>query len=426
MLLLLLLSLAPVAQGWVIVPVKRVSVLRSSPIQSPPKDHDNERPDYWKPRDVDESILGEGTNRPGAIIETEEQLETKERIMEEIDAGERKVPRFFKEYGELIQDEEAEWDTDDPEAIDMATLGTWTIQDLRSKYPYEFDPTDPNEVDPNAHEMARTDVRYLKETEKDDDGVEVGYNPIFGPSNPFDERTLVGTTDSYMIDPKTRDDTLLQPLFPDPDDLENDLNENVATFRKSLDIIESYIDPFLEAPVPQNVAKWHGYPERTNFEPKNSTNNLFTDNPTDFDSMTPYDARTKAVEMANSKNAEWLPSHVSDDWHAGQRAPYESYGTLVGTLRSAPLNDEAVSRIQPVLNILGDCAVLLSIDEENSIYRFHYYGLMKNKFGMERWAETLMEDCGVSVGNVIFETGFRKRDHAYDGGDKYCNGPRPF
>ena len=40
----------------------------------------------------------------------------------------------------------------------------------------------------------------------DEDGNEVGYDPMFGRSNPIVERTILNPPDSYVIDKKTRDD----------------------------------------------------------------------------------------------------------------------------------------------------------------------------------------------------------------------------
>jgi hypothetical protein len=42
---------------------------------------------------------------------------------------------------------------------------------------------------------------------------------------------------------------------------------------------------------------------------------------------------------------------------------------------------------------------------------------------MKAWTETMLLDCDVDVTGVVFETGFRRRDPAYDGGDPYY-GPR--
>jgi hypothetical protein len=426
------LLLSP-ASSWLIPENKRHSswaFRRELALQSQPGQphHKGAHPDpdgaphYPQPRQYDEGILGDLTGgRPGAIIETEEQLAIKAQILEEIDTKTRIYPAWMdQQYGALIEDEEAEFDIDDPDAIDSSTLGTWTIQDLRSKFDYEWDPNS-GEPDPNMLEITRDDVRYVKENEKDEDGVELGYNPMFGPSNPIDTRTILGTMDSYMIDDRSRDDTMLTPQFYEGDP-EIGFNEDIVQFRKSLDIMETYIDPFLpdDMPIPRHVAKWHGYPEQTFLEPKNYTNNRFTEKPTDFDAMTPHRARQRAVELARSKNAEWLPDGVSQAWHTEQRQPYEDCGTLVGTLRKGECDETIVKQIQPALKVLGSSVELLSID--GSVFRFHYHGLMKNRHGMRCWAETMLADCGVEVTGVVFETGFRRRDPAYDGGD-YWYGP---
>ena len=102
-----------------------------------------------------------------------------------------------------------------------------------------------------------------------------------------------------------------------------------------------------------------------------------------------------------------------------QREPYDRIGTLVGTTRKGEIDPQLKEAIQPALDILGSCAELLSIENEGTVFRFHYHGLMKNKFGMSCWTETLIRDCGVEVTGVVFETGFRRRDPAYDGGDPY-------
>jgi hypothetical protein len=270
--------------------------------------------------------------------------------------------------------------------------------------------------------------------EPDDPTVEVGYNPIFGPSNPMDTRTILGTKDSYMVDDKTRNDDLLPVQFVTPTDPELGFNADVTAFRKSLDVMETLVDPFLQVEVPRHVAPWYGYPEPVYFAPKNFTNNRFTEKKkVDFDTLTPHQARTLAVQYARETHAEWLPTEASQLYHQQERAPYEAYLTRVGTLRPGPRDPQWVSAVQPVLDILGSCVELLEIipvpDDSTEvpqlIYRFYYHGLMKNKHGMKAWIETMIrEDCGVTnISNVILETGFRRRDPAYDGGDPYY-GPR--
>lgn len=439
----------------------------SSP-PSPPKnpnvqifdlENSDETPAYAKPRQFDENLL-QVDNRPGgtlpfimdstpiivcasgkskfyvfwidsAIIESEEQLRIKDEIMQDMDSGKRKYPGwFYTDYGELAELEEAEYDNDDPEAIDSSTLGTWTIFDLESQFDYEWHPNKSRDPDPNKAALAEPDTRYLKQNPVDEDGIEIGFTAVFGPSNPIDERTILGTKDSYMIDERYRDDSLLTPIFPEGDP-EIEYNENVVRFRQSLELLETYIDPFLpqDMPIPRHVAKWHGYPEQVWFEPKNYTNNRFTadEDRTDFNALSPFRARQKAVELARSKNAEWLPDGVSQAWHQKQREPYESYQTLMGTLRKGDIDESVREQIQPVLKVLGSCVDLLSTHEtdEGTIFRFEYHGLMKNKYGMKCWTESMIQDCGVKVSNVVFETGFRRRDPAYDGGDAYY-GPRHY
>jgi len=412
--LLVLVTCIP-SESWILPKSATISASHRSTADD---EEASETPSYPQPRPIDEALLGDLTGgRPGAIIETEEQIQIKEQILREIEDGTRKYPERMKNYGELTEMEEAEYDIDDPDAIDSSTLGTWTIQDLNAKFDYEWDPRS-TEPDPNLVEMRQEGVRYVQANEKDDDGVEVGYDPIFGPSNPIDTRTILGTMDSYMIDDKTRDDSMLTPQF-EQGDPEVEFNEDVVKFRKSLDIMETYVDPFLpeDMQIPRHVAKWHGYPEQTFLEPKNYTNNRFTENPTNFDEMTPFRARQRAVELARAKNAEWLPDGVSQEWHRRQRQPYEEYNTLVGTLRKGECDPEIVEQIQPALQILGSCVDLLSID--GTVFRFAYHGLMKNKHGMKCWTETLLADCGVEVTGVVFETGFRRRDAPYDGGDPW-------
>lgn len=368
-----------------------------------------------KPK-MDEIDLTGG--RPGSIIESEEELQIKEDMFRELRDGTRESPDWMGEFESDEEGEGAMYDTDDPDAIDASTLGVWNILDLKSKFDYELDPElgdpDPNVQDPSFD--------YLAENPKDDEGVELGYNPLFGNPNPIDTRTIVGTVDSFMVDEKTKDESMLTPEF-DPDDIELDINEDVRTFRKSLDIIESYTDPFLgpDWEVPRNVAKWHGLPQRLAYPEKDYTNNRFTEEKdlTPFDDYTPDRARRTAVEYARAKNAEWLPPGVSAKFHADERAPYEKVGTLMGTLREGEKDPQVLKQIQPALGVLGSSVDLLSIEGDGKIFRFEYHGLIKNKFGMSCWAQTLIRDCGVECNNVVFETGFRKRDPWYDGGDHW-------
>jgi hypothetical protein len=392
------------------------------------RNDDNVYDGIWygpKPREPDILDFDLTGGRPGAIIETEEELQYKQEIFDELEKGTRKYPKWVKDYGFFEDDELAQYDTDDPDAIDAATLGQYDITDLRAKFEWEWDPQ--TDADPNLLENQKYDgvgrlIQYLPETEKDEDGIEVGYDPLYGPSNPVDERTIMGIRESYVVDPATRNEDMVTPQFH-PGDLEIGYNEDFVKYRQSLDIIETYRDQFLpdNMPVPSSSANWYGYPEQLKYPEKNYTNNRYTklEDLTNFDEMTPHRARQRAVELARANNAEWMPDGVSQAWHTEQRRPYEEVGTLVGTLRKGRCDPDLVDAIQPALTVLGSCVDLLSIENGGTVFRFHYHGLIKNKYGMSCWTETLIRDCGVDVTGVIFETGFRARDPAYDGGDPY-------
>jgi hypothetical protein len=136
----------------------------------------------------------------------------------------------------LEEDDGAEYDIDDPEVIGVDDSGF--AQSLCVRVGSVQWRTDPNVVEMNQK------VRYVEEAHMDTDGVEVGYEPIFGPSNPIDTRTILGAKDFYMMDDRTRADSMMLPVFPQ-DDTEIGYNQDVALFRKSLDIMEPYVDPFL-------------------------------------------------------------------------------------------------------------------------------------------------------------------------------------
>ena len=413
--------------------VRRFAVTTTTPPDSP-QDDDEQPPAVVvevktspKPRPgIDSSTLGDlSGGRPGAIIESEEELARKQEIFDEIQRKERTYPdRMMEDYGTLDEELEAEYDTDDPTAIDSGTLGTWTIKDLQSKFPYEWDPDD-GDLDPNLVELNQPGVKNKAGVDVDDDGIDVGYNPMYGQSSPQDERTILGAMESFMINEQTKDDSMIPSTFPDGD-LEIEYNEEIVQFRKSLDIIETYTDPFLpeHMQVPRHVAKWHGYPEPMSFPHKNITNNRFLDDDdgvtpkTDWSKLDAYGARRKAVELARAQNADWLPPGKSYDFHMAQREPYERIGTVVGSLRPGKIDEALKQSIQPALDILGSAAILLSIEgEDQTVFRFEYHGLMKHRHGMSAWTETLIRDCGVEVTGVIFEAGFRKRDQPYEGGD---------
>eukprot|EP00579_Thalassiosira_antarctica_P005790 CAMPEP_0201893878 /NCGR_PEP_ID=MMETSP0902-20130614/39574_1 /ASSEMBLY_ACC=CAM_ASM_000551 /TAXON_ID=420261 /ORGANISM="Thalassiosira antarctica, Strain CCMP982" /LENGTH=401 /DNA_ID=CAMNT_0048425795 /DNA_START=10 /DNA_END=1215 /DNA_ORIENTATION=+ len=353
--------------------------------------------------------------------ETEEtDTQIRDRILEEIDTGFRTFPQTninLNDWGEPDDVVTLE-NEDDDTAIDASTLGQWDERDVEDKFDYEWDPDkgdeDPNNLDPN--------FEYVEGEQLDEEGIEVGYNPVFGHSNPIDGRTILNPPDSYVIDEKTRDDRLVTKDFPDGDP-ELKANAEIIAFRKSLKQTETYTDEFLKMEVPRHTAKWHGYPEQLSFPKQDYMNNRFTkpEDATDFDALGAARARKVAVQMARAKNNEWLPEGTSAAYHARKTAIYREKGVLVGSLLAGEIDEDVVAKIQPALSVLGDVVELLSI-EMDTVFRFKYHGLIKNKRGMSAWAGVLIRNCDVDCTNVVFETGYRKRDPAYDGGD-YWSGP---
>jgi len=362
----------------------------------------------------DSESLSDATKKaqkPGIMTEKETKLAA--QILEEIADGTRKYPEwYYKDYQEEDIGDDAE--DSDPDAIDPETLGKWDPSDLETRLEYEFDvdegDEDPNDLDPQ--------FQFLESVELDDEGIEVGYDPIYGSSNPIDERTIINPQDSYVIDDQTRDDSMVTPAFRDGD-LEIQENADITTFRRSLNIVQTYTDPFLEMEVPRYRQRWYGYPEKGRYPDRDPLENRFTDkkDATDFDNMTPYRARKLAVQFARAKNNEWLPKGKSASFHNAKTNVYGKLGLKVGSLMKGDIDTDVKESIQPALDVLGSCVDLL--ETNGTVFRFHYHGLIKNKRGMAAWTETLIRDCGVECTGVVFETGWRKRDPYYDSGDKW-------
>jgi len=331
-------------------------------------------------------------------------------ILTEIQDRTRDLPEwFYEEYLEETLDELEE--DDDPSAIDPTTLGKWDESDLEGRLEYEFDPlNDPNTLNPKFEHVNSVPV--------DEEGIEFMYDPIFGRANPIDERTIINPQDSYVIDDETRDDAIVTPTFHEGD-MEIETNADFKAFRKSLKIVETYFDPYLKIEVPRHSAKWYGYPEKIGYPDKPELENRFTkpEDKTDFTKLTVHQARKKAVELARSKNNEWLPKGTSVAFHNSKTEIFKTRGVLTGSLMKGEIDEKIKSKIQSVLDILGSSAELLEIND--TTFRFHYHALIKNKRGMAAWTETLIQDCGVECTGVVFETGWRKRDPYYDGGDKW-------
>jgi len=360
----------------------------------------------------DDSSESNRAKKPSIMTEEETQLAA--QILGEIADGTRSYPDwYYEEYQE--EDLGDDGVDDDPSAIDPETLGKWDPSDLETRMEYEFDVAkgdeDPNRLDPDQ-------FHFLEKVETDEEGIEVGYDPIYGSSNPIDERTIINPQDSYIIDDMTRDDAMVTPTFQQGD-LEIQQNDDITAFRRSLNIVQTYTDPFLDIEVPRYKARWYGYPEQDRYPDRDPLENRFTDpkDATDFDSMTPYRARKLAVQFARAKNNEWLPKGKSAAFHNAKTDVYGKLGLKVGSLIKGDIDTDVLSSIQPALDVLGSCVDIL--ETNGTVFRFHYHGLIKNKRGMAAWTETLIRDCGVECTGVVFETGWRKRDPYYDSGDKW-------
>ena len=91
----------------------------------------------------------------------DDALALSSQFLKQVEDGTRQYPAWLQDYGQLEQDEESVYDMDDPDAIDAGSLGTWTIQDLKSKFDYEWDPHS-QEPDPNWVEMHQDSLRLLQ------------------------------------------------------------------------------------------------------------------------------------------------------------------------------------------------------------------------------------------------------------------------
>ena len=302
----------------------------------------------------------------------------------------------------------------DDDAIDAESLGIYSEKDFDCITKSEYDLTQghPNDLNPA--------LEHITENEVDEEGVEVGWDPMFGPSNPFDTRTVITESESHMVAERTRDDRIAPPPFFEPDDPESALNDEVKQIRKDMKIIDTQHDEWLGIDVPRNVATWYGDVEGETekpFAPKAFENNRFTEpeDKTDFYSWDPTRARKTAIEIARSKNNEWLPEGVSEAYNNHQVRNFVKLDLLAGSMKTGECNPVLVEKIQPAMDVMGAAIELLSIQEEDeaTVYRFKFYGPIKHKRGMQAWMETLLRDCDVPVTGVVFEAGNRKRDH-YD------------
>lgn len=85
---------------------------------------------------------------------------------------------------------------------------------------------------------------------------------------------------------------MVTPTFP-TGDLEIPAKTEITKFRKLLNIVHTYTNPFLDMEVPMYQARWYVYPEHQRCPDKYVMENRFTDpkEATDFDQMTQDETR---------------------------------------------------------------------------------------------------------------------------------------
>ena len=83
---------------------------------------------------------------------------------------------------------------------------------------------------------------------------------------------------------------------------------------------------------------------------------------------------------------------------------------LSGTTRPGTIDDTIAARLAPALQVFNGLVTLLETDDVSHVYRFEYKGKIREKYGMECYMQSLIQDCGVTCSRVLFETGSRLCD----------------
>jgi len=359
-----------------------------------------------------------------SLIETDEELETKGEFLAKVERGEVTMPDFYWEQYHTYPEFDAEpWKPDSVEELSRLDPREEFDPD-ESDYPLIRDSLwDPEKGDDDPNELLTSMYEYLPGPPVDEEGVEMGWDPLDGSSCPFDYRTIVNHAESFLIDSRTRvvprNDTAPEFLKGDP---EVEFNSEIRNFRKSLRIVESYIEPWTKQPYPAHVQKWVGYPEQENIPSRPKHLNYFTkeEDKAEWDKLTPWRAKRLAFQYARSWNCEWLPEGYSESRHNAKTAVFVEKGLRIGTYQKGPIDEEVHKSILPALDVFGNVVELLEIMNEGRSFRFQYWGLIKNKLGMEAWMKQLIEEeCLVPCDGVLFESGWRYRDHFREGGDPW-------
>lgn len=106
------------------------------------------------------------------IRKLQDQRRRGEAIRADIDDGKRDMPAYY--YEDFVEEEEDR--EDDPNVIVVDEWGSWDERDLAGPpMAGDWDPVkdpNPNDLDP--------EFEYVTEIPKDEEGVEEGYDPMFG------------------------------------------------------------------------------------------------------------------------------------------------------------------------------------------------------------------------------------------------------
>jgi len=268
-----------------------------------------------------------------------------------------------------------------------------------------------------AEDAAYANYEYFNETMVDDDGVEIGWDPVFGPSNPIDSRAILSKIDSYMVADHTRDDSMLIAMTPLD---EEEFNDEISRIQRERRKLETYRDPYLNVDVPRYAKPWYGEwnMDENPYSEKDWMNNRFTklEDKSDVKNMTAYNARKHAVFLARSNNNEWLPEGYAQNRLSQTTQLFQERNILAGSLKRGDVDPTLLTELEPVLKKIGGVVEILSI--EDGVYRFHYRGPMKHRKGIQNWTDMMMKDLGIRFTGVFFETGVRKvdpRDNVFRG-----------
>ena len=106
------------------------------------------------------------------IRKLQDQRRRGEAIRADIDDGKRDMPAFY--YEDFVEEEEDR--EDDPNVIVVDEWGSWDERDLAGPpMAGDWDP----EKDPNPNDLD-PEFEYVTEIPKNEEGVEEGYDPMFG------------------------------------------------------------------------------------------------------------------------------------------------------------------------------------------------------------------------------------------------------